>query len=216
MWSMTENLHVERGARGKTMRTECGREIVLGRLELPGLAHPVSRVTLDVGLRPYDHGEAWLSLTPNEARRLALGLLAEAATAERTQRTERVDVRHVEGESYAVSVRGHALLVDQPAGLGGGDAAATPTELFVASLASCVAFYAGRYLTRHGLSRAGLGVTAEFDMATDRPARVAAVRLRLSAPDLPDSRRQALLAVASHCTVHNSLHTPPEVRIELS
>ncbi len=63
-----------------------------------------------------------------------------------------MDVRFVAGESYEVSVRGHRVLVDQPAGDGGQDTAPTPTELFVASLATCVAFYGGRYLTRHGIA----------------------------------------------------------------
>ena len=69
-----------------------------------------------------------------------------------------MDVRYVTGESYEVSVRGHRMLVDQPADAGGLDAAPTPTELFVASLATCVAFYAGQYLTRHGYGRDGLAV----------------------------------------------------------
>ncbi|ASW57831.1 OsmC family protein [Plantactinospora sp. KBS50] len=128
-----------------------------------------------------------------------------------------LDVRFVSGESYEVTVRGHTVRVDQPAGSGGADSAPTPVELFVASLATCVAFYAGRYLARHGLSRDDLGVTVDFRMATDRPARVAGVRLSLRVPaDLPANRRAGLLAVASHCTVHNSLVTPPEVTIELA
>ena len=127
-----------------------------------------------------------------------------------------MDVRFVAGESYEVSVRGHRILVDQPAGSGGQDAAPTPTELFVASLATCVAFYAGRYLTRHGYGRDGLTVSAGFDMATDRPARVSGIRLTVQAPaDLPPGRRPALLAVVSHCTVHNSLASPPPVAIGL-
>jgi len=40
------------------------------------------------------------------------------------------------------------------------------------ALASCVAFYVGRYLVRHGLERDGLRVTAKFAMAADRPAQV--------------------------------------------
>ena len=127
-----------------------------------------------------------------------------------------MDVRFVAGESYEVSVRGHRILVDQPAGAGGLDAAPTPTELFVASLATCVAFYAGRYLTRHGYRRDGLTVSAGFDMAPDRPARVSGIRLTVLAPaDLPPGRRSALLAVVSHCTVHNSLASPPSVAIDL-
>jgi putative redox protein len=59
------------------------------------------------------------------------------------------------------------------------------------------------------VSPEGLRVTADYDMAADQPARVAAVRVRLTAPEtLPQHRRRALLAVASHCTVHNSLATP--------
>ena len=108
------------------------------------------------------------------------------------------------------------MLVDQAAADGGHDAAATPTELLVASLASCVAFYTGRYLLRHGLDRAGLTVTAEFAMAADRPARVGTVRLQITVPGgVPPQRTDALLAVASHCTVHNTLRQPPEVSIEL-
>ena len=129
---------------------------------------------------------------------------------------ELMDVRFVSGEAYEVAVRGHRVLVDQPADAGGDDNAPTPTELFVASLATCVAFYAGRYLTRHGFNRDGLGVSVGYVTADDRPARVAAVRLTVRVPaDLPAERRPALQAVVSHCTVHNSLTNPPDVVIDL-
>ncbi|MET8897007.1 OsmC family protein [Streptomyces albogriseolus] len=57
----------------------------------------------------------------------------------------RLEVTHVEQDAYTVDVRGHRLRVDQPLDAGGTDTAPTPTELFAASLATCVAFYAGRY-----------------------------------------------------------------------
>jgi putative redox protein len=127
-----------------------------------------------------------------------------------------MDVRFVAGEAYEVTVRGHRFVVDQPADAGGQDAAPTPTELFVASLATCVAYYAGRYLTRHGYSRDGLAVSVGYDMASDRPARVSAVRLAVRVPaDLPPQRWAALRAVVSHCMVHNSLAVPPQVTIDL-
>ena len=96
--------------------------------------------------------------------------------------TDAMDVRFVTGEAYEVSVRGHRVLVDQPGDAGGDDRAPTPTELFVASLATCVAFYAGRYLTRHGFSRDGLGVSVGFEMAADKPARVGQIRLTSGCP----------------------------------
>ncbi|MDW8804540.1 OsmC family protein [Streptomyces scabiei] len=127
-----------------------------------------------------------------------------------------LDVTHVHQDAYAVDIRGHRIMVDQPTEAGGTDTAPTPTELFAASLATCVAFYAGRYLRRHSLVHSGLRVRAEFVMASDRPARVGSVRVVIGLPHaLPEQRRAALLAVASHCTVHNTLHEPPEIRLEL-
>jgi uncharacterized OsmC-like protein len=137
------------------------------------------------------------------------------ATAGRAPReAQQLDVGYLDGEAYEIRIRGHRVRVDQPAHAHGADTAPTPTELFVGSLAACVAFYAGRYLTRHGYSRDGLAVHAHFDMATDRPARVAAIRITVQVPDgFPAERRAALVAVASHCTVHNSLTTQPEVTV---
>ncbi len=134
----------------------------------------------------------------------------------RTGDAGQLDVRFIAGEAYEVGVRGHRVLVDQPAEAGGGDTAPTPTELFVASLATCVAFYAGRYLTRHGYSRDGLAVSVSYEMAADRPARVSGIRLTVRVPaELPAQRWPALQAVMSHCTVHNSITTPPAVAIDL-
>jgi OsmC-like protein len=82
-----------------------------------------------------------------------------------------VTVQHHGGDRFGIQVRGHEVTVDQPTAYGGTDAGPTPTELFVAGLAGCVAFYARRYLARHGLPESGLTVTAEYTMAT-RPARV--------------------------------------------
>ncbi|WP_405910450.1 OsmC family protein [Streptomyces sp. NBC_00828] len=141
---------------------------------------------------------------------------AETTTPLPPEAVHVLDVAHVDGDVYAVEVRGHRLLVDQPEETGGTDTAPTPVELFAASLATCVAFYAGRHLHRHGLERAGLRVRTEFTMAADRPARIASVHVTIAPPPgLSEQRRAALVAVASHCTVHNTLHQAPEIGIEL-
>jgi len=125
-------------------------------------------------------------------------------------------VEHRGGDKFDINVRGHVVRVDQPVKDRGEDTAPTPTELFVASLASCVAFYARRYLARHDLPTEGLAVEATFDMGS-KPARVAGVNMRLVVPEgVPDHRLGALLAVATHCTVHNTLAAEPEVSITLA
>lgn len=130
--------------------------------------------------------------------------------------TTTISVTPVGGEAYDVHIGAHSVLVDQPVSAGGAGAAPTPTELFIGSLAGCVAYYAGRYLTRHGFSRDGLRVEASYTMATDRPARVSDIRLRVRVPaDVPAQRRAALQAVASHCTVHNTISGDPNVTVDL-
>lgn len=125
-------------------------------------------------------------------------------------------IEHEGGDRYRVRIRGHELVVDQLTEDGGEDAGPTPTELFVAGLASCVAFYAGRFLHRHRLPTEGLTVECSFAFAEDRPARVGKVAIAVHLPEgFPEERRAALLAVVEHCTVHNSLRQPPEVEIAL-
>lgn len=126
-----------------------------------------------------------------------------------------ITVTYERGDRMAIRVRGHDLVVDQPMDAGGEDAGPTPTELFVAGLAACVGFYSERFLRRHGAAD-GLSVTCDFAMSTDRPSRVASVDLRIEVPgSLRDDLRDALLRAAEHCTVHNSLRTPPAVRMEI-
>ena len=127
-----------------------------------------------------------------------------------------LSVRHLDGDQFAIDIRGHTLLVDQPVQDGGIDQAPTPTELFIAGLASCVAFYARRFLARHELSTEGLAVDVQYEIG-GRPTRVTSITVDITPPAaLPAERREAFLAVASHCTAHNSLMQPPAVHIALA
>ena len=125
-----------------------------------------------------------------------------------------MQVRHEEGDRFTVSIRGHEVTVDQPVKDGGTDEGPTPTELYVAGLAACVGFYAGRFMRRHGIDGDGLGVDCAWEMAEDRPARVGAIEVTLRLPDgFPEEQRDRLMAVVEHCTVHNSIVRAPQVRI---
>jgi uncharacterized OsmC-like protein len=124
-------------------------------------------------------------------------------------------VRSEPGDRFAIEVGNHVIHVDQRCEDGGEDSAPTPLELFLASLASCVAHYARRYLRRHDLPTEGLLVEATWEMAK-APARVGAIAISLTLPPgVPDDRREPLLAVASHCTVHSSITHTPDIRVAL-
>jgi putative redox protein len=125
-------------------------------------------------------------------------------------------IRHIVGDEFEIAVGHHALRVDQPVADGGQDLGPAPTELFPSSLAACVAFYVRRFLCRHGLSTDGLIVDAAYSIATN-PTRVGSITLTVHVPNtVPDGSRQALLAVARHCTVHNSREQAPEIQVELA
>ncbi len=128
-----------------------------------------------------------------------------------------VEVWYASGDRFLVRIRDHNLIIDQPLDEGGEDVGPTPTELFVAGLAACVGFYAERFLRRHGLPAHDLRVRTSFELSKDRPARVASIDLRVIVPAGLTSRQlEAMQAVVGHCTVHNSLRQPPEVRILLA
>jgi uncharacterized OsmC-like protein len=126
-----------------------------------------------------------------------------------------MSVSYKGGDRFAAAVRGHVIQVDQPEADGGEDSAPTPVELMVASLVTCVAHYARRYLNRHDLPTEGLAVDAEWDLVTG-PARLGPVTIRVTVPaGVPAERHEPLLKMASHCTVHNTLQQAPEVSITL-
>jgi uncharacterized OsmC-like protein len=127
-----------------------------------------------------------------------------------------IEVRHEDGDRYRIGVRGHEIVVDQPVLDGGEDMGPTPTELFVAGLASCVAFYGGRFLRRHDIPADGFAVRCRFEFASDRPARVGAIAVDVTLPcGFPERRRAAFRSVIEHCTVHNSITRAPEIGIAI-
>ncbi len=125
-----------------------------------------------------------------------------------------IQVRYEGEDRFQIQIRSHRVVVDQP---DTGDAGATPTELFVASLASCAAFYAERFLVRHAVDPTGLALSCSYRMAEDRPARVSAIELSMTPPPgFPPELERRLRAVVERCTVHNSIVAPPIVSLELA
>jgi putative redox protein len=124
-------------------------------------------------------------------------------------------VSHIGGDRLRIKVRSHEVFTDQPVAEGGDDLAPTPTELFVSSLGACVAFYAERFLRRHGMSTQGLEVACDYRWA-ENPHRVGEIDVSVSAPGLSPARREAFVRVIEHCTVHNSLEVPPGVSLRVA
>jgi putative redox protein len=123
-------------------------------------------------------------------------------------------VESLGGSRLLLRIGGHAVIADQPESAGGSDLGPTPTELFVASLAGCVSYYAVRFLQRRGVDTEGMAVSCHFTMSEEPPHRVAAITVEVPvAASIDPNWLAPLQRAVEHCTVHNTLHQPPEVRV---
>lgn len=119
--------------------------------------------------------------------------------------SDKLTVRHLDGDRFAIDIRGHTITVDQPSEAGGGDTAPTPTELFIAALASCIA-PSTRGVTWPDMTcpTTGLAVLASYTIG-GRQTRVTEISVRITPPEgLPDERRDAFSRSppTAPCTTH--------------
>jgi ribosomal protein S12 methylthiotransferase accessory factor len=118
------------------------------------------------------------------------------------------------GVAVEATFRGHTVRTDQPAP-GGADSAMSPFDLFFASLATCMGFYALRFCQERGIATDGLNVrlNTERDQEKKRVAKVA-VELTLPA-GFPEKYRDAILRAVDHCAVKRHVLEPPEFEIAI-
>ena len=122
-----------------------------------------------------------------------------------------LSVVNIGGDRHRITIGRHELIVDQPRDAGGEDAGPTPTALFVASLASCIAHFARRGL---GVDGGAPAVRCTWAMSETPPWRVAAIAIDVQLPaGTPVGRVEAVRRAIAHCTVHNSLLEPPALTI---
>lgn len=130
--------------------------------------------------------------------------------------SHRITVSHLDGDRFAVHIRGHRLVVDQPHPEAHDlEAGPSPVELLVGSLAACTAHYAQSVLARDG-GDLSVDVVCDYRMSDDTPHRVASADITIGIPDgVSEARRAAILRAAHHCTVHETFAHPPDVSIVL-
>jgi putative redox protein len=127
-----------------------------------------------------------------------------------------VRVSQLEGVKFAVQARSHTILCDQPTENHGTDAGTTPPEFLLASLGSCVAFYAAEYLRTRNLAESGVEVSANAEKLLN-PARLGNFRIRVETPvPLSTEQNEAMMRSVHHCLVHNTLLSEPEIKIDIA
>jgi uncharacterized OsmC-like protein len=117
----------------------------------------------------------------------------------------------VENVKFEAEYRGHKIILDQPVEDGGSDAGMTPVELLIASLGSCVAYYAALFCQRHKIPSNGLMAELSWKWAED-PHRIGAIDVKIAlGTKLSEKEKTGLLRMVKGCTVHNTMRSLPDI-----
>ncbi len=135
----------------------------------------------------------------------------------------RVTARAGSGLRTELTANGHAMVADEPAGLGGTDAGPTPYDYLLAALGSCTAMTVRMHADRKGWPLESVRVRMKHDKVHARDCeacetesgRVDRIELELELEGpLDEGQRRRLKDIAEKCPVHRTLDS--EVLIETS
>ena len=116
------------------------------------------------------------------------------------------------GVAVEAAFKGHTVRTDQPAPLGG-NSAMSPFDLFQASIATCMGFYALRFCQERSLSTEGLALTLSAQRDEARK-RLATIRVEVKTPaGFPEKYRDSLHRAVDLCAVKKHLEKPPKFNV---
>lgn len=110
----------------------------------------------------------------------------------------------------------HSILIDVPSVMGGSDRGPTPPELFIASLGSCVGAFVVNYCGKSDIDTKDMTIDVTFDKVED-PTRLVNLKIEVNLPHGDCKKRQkAILRVAEHCPVHETIATLEGIQININ
>jgi uncharacterized OsmC-like protein len=110
----------------------------------------------------------------------------------------------------------HAVTIDVPYDMAGEDRGPTPPQLFLASLGSCVAAFVAHYCEPKGINTQDMSVDVLFDKV-ENPTRLTNLQIQVNLPyGVCDGREKAILRVAEHCPVHETIKSLAGIEINLN
>jgi putative redox protein len=124
----------------------------------------------------------------------------------------RVSARWDGGLRAVVDAGRFQLIVDEPESSGGTDRGPQPTDILLASVASCFALAMAHVARKSGIELADLQVVAT---GTYDGPRFSAVAISLASTAGRPALEQLIPQAQRVCYVTNTLHRPPEITISV-
>ena len=119
------------------------------------------------------------------------------------------------GAAVEASVKGHSVRTDQAPPLGA-DSAPTPFDLFLASIATCMGFYAVHFCRERGIATEGLGLSLETVRDAEKK-RLSSIDVALTLPaGFPEKYRAAIGRAVDQCAVKKHVLEPPAFTLTVS
>ena len=119
------------------------------------------------------------------------------------------------GVAVEADVKGHRVRTDQPRPHGE-DSAPAPFDLFLASIATCMGFYALRFCQERGIATEGLGLSLET-VRSEEKKRIGAIDVALKLPSgFPEKYREAIGRAVDQCAVKKHMVEPPSFTLTVN
>ncbi len=128
-------------------------------------------------------------------------------------KTLSVDATWEGGYRCRVQARDHVMIVDEPTTAGGADAGPHPTEVFLASVASCFTLAVYHVAHKRGVELADLAVRA---VGTYDGPRFVHVRVEVTSTHPHDELEPLLQRASAVCYVSNTMRSVDDIEVVLT
>jgi uncharacterized OsmC-like protein len=116
------------------------------------------------------------------------------------------------GMRAVVQAGDHEIIVDEPESAGGSDTGPQPTDLLLASIASCFALAMAYAAKKRGVELSDLRVRV---VGTYEGLRFSSIELLIGSAAAPEVLEELISQAERVCYVTNTLRQAPNLRIEL-
>ena len=127
-----------------------------------------------------------------------------------------MDICFTGGQKVNANFDDFEVKTDQSMYDGGNGEAPDPFSLFLSSIGTCTGIYVLRFCQKRNIPTDPLKLVLKTE-ENEKTHLVETINITIKAgPDFPDKYRDAILKVASLCTVKKQLENPPDIKLFFS